>query len=57
MAKSRRKAGGCNNGVYKRKKMGKGYSTVRRVPVGTRPVLKITPVEGGPKPESADSEE
>ncbi|MFO1077761.1 MAG: hypothetical protein U1E73_08545 [Planctomycetota bacterium] len=45
MARSRRKSGGCTRGRFKRKKMGKGYSTLRKDVVGSRPVLKITPVE------------
>ena len=45
MARSRRKARGCKRGAFKQKRMGKGWSTVRQLPVGTRPVLKITPVE------------
>ncbi|MDP6930953.1 MAG: hypothetical protein QF412_14740 [Planctomycetota bacterium] len=31
MAKSRRKAGGCTKGRFKRKKMGKGWITARKV--------------------------
>lgn len=46
MAKSRRKAGGCNNGVYKRKKMGKGWSTIRRQPQQQRPVVRLTKPKG-----------
>lgn len=45
MARSRRKARGCKRGAFKQKRMGKGWSTVRELPVGTRPVLKITPTE------------
>lgn len=45
MARSRRKAGGATTGRFKPKKMGKGYSTNRKVPIGNRPVLRITPVE------------
>ncbi|MCA8977620.1 MAG: hypothetical protein KDC98_23045 [Planctomycetes bacterium] len=45
MARAVRKDhGGATRGKFKRKRMGKGYSTARRVPIGTRPVLKITPV-------------
>lgn len=36
MAKSRRNSGGCTRGRYKRKKMGKGYATARKVPVVPR---------------------
>jgi len=42
MARSRRKAKGAKRGFFKRKRMGKGYSTVRKERIGTRPVLKIT---------------
>lgn len=46
MARSRYKAGGATAGRFKPKKMGKGYSTNRKVPIGSRPVLRITePVE------------
>ena len=45
MARSRRKAGGATTGRFKPKKMGKGYSTNRKVAIGNRPVLRITPVE------------
>ena len=55
MARSRRKAKGCKRGHFKRKRMGKGYSTVRSQPIGTRPVLKITPVEEEPKAEAAEA--
>ncbi|MCR9243980.1 MAG: hypothetical protein NXI31_03040 [bacterium] len=44
MARSRRKARGATRGKFKRKRMGKGWSTVRKEPIGTRPVLKVTPV-------------
>ncbi len=43
MARSQRKASGATRGRYKRKRMGKGWSTARKEPIGTRPVLKITP--------------
>lgn len=36
MAKSRRKASGCNAGKYKIKKMGKGWSSYRPA-IGFRP--------------------
>ena len=42
MARSRRKAHGTKRGRFKRKRMGKGWSTVRRVASGSRPVLRIT---------------
>lgn len=59
MAVSRRKSGGCTRGRFKRKKMGKGWLTLRKQPIGTRPVLKITPTEesgeagSAPKAEAA----
>lgn len=45
MARSRRKASGATRGRFKRKRMGKGWSTLRKEPIGTRPVLKITPTD------------
>lgn len=46
MARANRKSGGGTVGRFKPKKMGKGYSTNRKVPIGSRPVLRITePVE------------
>ena len=42
MARSRRKHGGPKRGTIRLKKMGKGYSTVRKQPGGSRPVLRIT---------------
>lgn len=42
MARSRRKNGGPTRGRFRRKKLGKGWSTVRKEPVGSRPVLRIT---------------
>lgn len=42
MARSRRKHGGPKRDTYKRKKMNKGYSTVRKERSGSRPVLRIT---------------
>jgi len=42
MARSRRKHGGPRRGTIRLKKMGKGYSTVRKTPGGSRPVLRIT---------------
>lgn len=47
MACSRRKNGGTTRGRFKPKKMGKGYMTNRKAPIGSRPVLRITePVDG-----------
>ncbi len=37
MAKSRRNSGGCTRGRYKRKKMGKGWASARRMPVVVKP--------------------
>jgi len=45
MARSRRKHGGPRRGTIRLKKMGKGYSTVRKQPGGSRPVLRITEPE------------
>ena len=42
MARSRRKNGGPTRGRFRQKKLGKGYSTVRKQPAGSRPVLRIT---------------
>lgn len=42
MACSRRKNGGATRGRFKPKKMGKGYMTNRKTPIGSRPVLRIT---------------
>lgn len=42
MARSRRKNGGPTRGRVRLKKLGKGYSTVRKGVVGSRPVLRIT---------------
>ncbi|MEC7583567.1 MAG: hypothetical protein VYE77_04560 [Planctomycetota bacterium] len=42
MARSRRKAHGTKRGRFKRKRMGKGWLTVRRQPGASRPVLRIT---------------
>ncbi|MCB9884833.1 MAG: hypothetical protein H6838_05035 [Planctomycetes bacterium] len=44
MASSRRKNGGATRGRFKPKKMGKGYLSNRKQPVGSRPVLRITEV-------------
>lgn len=46
MARSRRKNGGPTRGRFKLKKLGKGYLSNRKQPIGSRPVLRITPVEG-----------
>lgn len=49
MARSRRKHGGPTRGTFKKKKLGKGYTANRKVPVGSRPVLRITePVAATP---------
>lgn len=37
MAKSRRNNGGCTRGRFKLKKMGKGYSTFRKIRAVPRP--------------------
>jgi hypothetical protein len=42
MARSRRKSGGPTRDRFKRKKIGKGWSTVRETPGASRPVLRIT---------------
>ncbi|MBL8729684.1 MAG: hypothetical protein JNM25_14740 [Planctomycetes bacterium] len=42
MARSRRKNGGPTRGRVRLKKLGKGYSTVRKEASGSRPVLRIT---------------
>ena len=56
MARSRYKAGGATAGRFKPKKMGKGYSTNRKVPIGSRPVLRITePAEAASADEAAES--
>jgi hypothetical protein len=44
MARSRRKNGGPTRGTFKPKKLGKGYLSNRKQPVGTRQVLRITEV-------------
>ncbi|MFN3240820.1 MAG: hypothetical protein ACE37K_04830 [Planctomycetota bacterium] len=58
MARSRYKAGGATAGRFKPKKMGKGYSTNRKEPIGSRPVLRITePVDDDKKADgNADAE-
>ena len=56
MARSRYKAGGATAGRFKPKKMGKGYSTNRKEPIGSRPVLRITePVEAAHAEKAAES--
>jgi hypothetical protein len=42
MAKSRRKNGSCTRGRFRLKKMGKGWSTVRKRRQSERVVLRIT---------------
>ncbi|MBL9080024.1 MAG: hypothetical protein JNL08_21205 [Planctomycetes bacterium] len=42
MARSRRKNGGPKRGTFRRKKLGKGWSTVRKETGANRPVLRIT---------------
>jgi hypothetical protein len=53
MARSRRQNGGPTRNTFKKKKLGKGWAANRRVPIGTRPVLRITepetPAGGDPK--------
>ncbi|HEX6810916.1 MAG TPA: hypothetical protein VF384_04760 [Planctomycetota bacterium] len=46
MARSRRKNGGPTRGRFKLKKLGKGYTKNRAVPIGSRPVLRITETAG-----------
>ena len=46
MARSQKKSGGPKSGTFKPKKMGKGWLTARKKPIGSRPVLRITdPIE------------
>ena len=40
MAKSRRKSGGCTRGRLKLKKMGKGWSTMRKQRGHAKPVVR-----------------
>ena len=42
MARSRRKNGGPTRGRFKLKKLGKGFISNRKEPIGSRPVLRIT---------------
>lgn len=42
MGRARSKGGGKLKGRFKPKKMGKGYSSTRKQPIGSRPVLRIT---------------
>ncbi|MFK7740180.1 MAG: hypothetical protein AB8H80_07635 [Planctomycetota bacterium] len=55
MARSRTKAGGATAGRFKPKKMGKGYSTNRKTPIGNRPVLRITEPDEDEKGKSEES--
>jgi len=56
MARSRYWAGGATAGRFKPKKMGKGYSTNRKEPIGSRPVLRITePTEAESAEKAAES--
>ena len=56
MARSRTKSGGPTRGRFKPKKMGKGYSTNRKQPIGNRPVLLITDPEAGDLPAQDDGD-
>ena len=40
MAKSRRKAGSCNRGKFKLKKMGKGWSSLRKKRGSVKPIVR-----------------
>ena len=40
MAKSRRKSGGCTRGRLKLKKMGKGWSTMRKKKGSVKPLVR-----------------
>jgi hypothetical protein len=53
MARSRRKNGGPRRGTFKLKKLGKGFLANRKLPSGSRPVLRITEPDGANK-ESGD---
>ena len=55
MARANRKGGGGCKGRFKPKKMNKGWSTNRKVPVGSRPVLRITE-QAAPKTDANKSE-
>jgi len=58
MARSRRKAAGARRGKFKRKRMGKGWLTVRRQPSDSRPVLRITePAQSADEPKAADQQD
>jgi hypothetical protein len=57
MAKSRRKSNGCKRNTYKRKPMGKGWSTDRRVVGSSRPVLRLTESEKGSDGAAADKQD
>jgi len=50
MARSRRQNGGPTRGTFKKKKLGKGFLANRKLPAGSRPVLRITePAAGAAK--------
>lgn len=51
MARSRRKNGGPTRGRFKMKKLGKGYLSNRKTPIGSRPVLRITETADADKAE------
>jgi hypothetical protein len=57
MSKSRRKSNGCKRNTYKRKPMGKGWSTDRRVVGSSRPVLRLTESEKGSDGAAADKQD
>jgi hypothetical protein len=50
MARSRRKNGGPRRGTFKRKKLGKGYTSNNKQPGGSRPVLRITETADAAEP-------
>jgi len=52
MARSQRKSGGPTRGRFKPKKMGKGYSTNRKQPIGSRPVLRATDPDAAQLPKN-----
>ena len=47
MAKSRRKAGGCTRGRLKLKKLGKGWSSMRKKRGSVKPVVRQKPESEG----------
>jgi|GEM_PF-4009193 len=55
MARSRYKAGSATAGRFKPKKMGKGYLSNRKEPIGSRPVLRITEPDDGAAPAPSDA--